>query len=86
MDFTPLVRPIPSEARYRAASPVHLPLLPFCHMLLFLFAFSMGSNLLGPSRLLKGIILTSLGLIFGKARDQTSSLFISFHFIAVLGA
>lgn len=48
--------------------------------------FFMEGNLLGPFSLLNWIILTSSGVICGKASDQTSSLFIYFHFIGVVGA
>lgn len=51
----------------------------------FFFSFSMEGNLLGPFSLLNWIILTSHGVIRGKAHDQTSSLFIPFHFTGVAG-
>lgn len=62
----------------------------FVHLLFFIlfgfFTFSMEGNLLGPFSLLNWIILTSSGVICGKAHDQTSSLFIYFHFIGLVGA
>lgn len=45
----------------------------------------MEGNLLGPFSLLNWINLTSHGVICGKAHDQTSILFISFHFMGVVG-
>lgn len=97
MDLKSLERLLLSRAGHKAALPAHLLLLPCCHTLLFVFFccflydsgflhFFMEGNLLGPFSLLNWIILTSSGVICGKASDQTSSLFIYFHFIGVVGA